>query len=69
MTTNESLAAAIRRLNPRFEQLPPERQRELQPDWLASFEELRRQLDEANGDGERDLIAHWESHWRKRLEK
>lgn len=69
MISNEALAAAVRRLNPRFEALPTERQSALQNDWNTSFSELRRQLDEANGDGERDLIAHWESHWRKRLEK
>lgn len=37
---NYRLAAEVRALNSRLAQLPPESQRELQDDWLASWAEL-----------------------------
>jgi hypothetical protein len=63
------LAAAIRRLNAHLAELPPERQAELQADWLASWAELQRQLDSASDDLEQrfTLIDDWAKHWLERL--
>jgi hypothetical protein len=63
-----ALASAVRRLNAKLGAMPPEQVAALQTDWVASFEELQRQLDSATDDPSRhDLIARWRDHWGKRL--
>src|SRR5687768_14967626 len=65
-----ALAAAVRKLNAALRQLPPERQREIQPDWNASWDELERQREQAADDGDLlVLIADWLRHWEQRLAK
>jgi hypothetical protein len=66
---NYRLAAEVRAINARLAQLPPESQRELQNDWLASWAELQRQLDSASDDLEQrfTLINDWAKHWLERL--
>jgi hypothetical protein len=52
------LAAAIRRLNAQIARLTPEQQCELQSDWLASWDELSRQREAAEGEqAELDAVA------------
>lgn len=62
------LAAEIRKLNARISELDPERQREIQADWLASWNQLARQR-EAAVDDAADLAAveDWAAHWTDRL--
>ena len=66
---NYRLAAEVRALNARLAELPADRQRELQDDWLASWAELQRQLDGARDDTEQrfTLIDDWAKHWLERL--
>lgn len=70
-TPNSRLAALIRSFNARLARLPAETVRELQPDWVASFGELERQLDAVREDQERrfDHIEQWALHWDQRLAK
>jgi hypothetical protein len=66
---NYRLAAEVRAINARLAELPADRQRELQDDWLASWAELQRQLDSASDDAEQrfTLIDDWAKHWLERL--
>jgi hypothetical protein len=67
--TRSELAAAIRRLNARIFQLSPEGQREIQPDWNASWAELQRQREKARTrDQELGALDDWVTHWIERLE-
>ena len=68
MTATNALAAAIRKLNKRLADLPPERQREIMPAWNASWSELERQREQSrDAAGERDAVDAWERHWEARL--
>ena len=62
MTPNTELAAAIRRLHARLAELDPER--ELQPRWNASWDELTRQREAAPDEQtELDAMGQWEKLW------
>jgi hypothetical protein len=62
------LAANVRRLNAALAGLPPERVRDLQDDWHASWAELTRQRERAQDEqAEFEAIRAWHEHWGRRL--
>jgi hypothetical protein len=62
------LASRVRKLNTAIGALPANRQAQLQPDWNASWSELKRQLETARDDDERhEYIRSWSRHWLERL--
>lgn len=68
-TPNYRLAAELRSINARISKLTTEQQREIQSDWLASWDELQPQLDGVKDDTEArfSVIDSWARHWTKRL--
>jgi hypothetical protein len=67
-SANYRLAAEVRRINAQLGRLSPDRQSELQREWLASWDALMCERENATNDDEKfQAVEAWCAHWERRL--